>query len=550
MSLVRLISRSSLALALVAASGLASCKSDSNTTEAPPPLQTGPAGPKVGFPGGAQRLTKPQYQAAIADIFGPDVVVPPALEPDVAVEGFESVGATGAAVSARGVEQYEAAAQAIAKQITSEPRLFSRVSTCQPRTPDDVACARALVAPLGEKVFRRPLTEAEVAKLVAVVTSAAITGGSFEKGAFYGISALLQSPFFLYRPVVGERDPEDPTKLRFTAYELATRLSFFLWNTIPDDALLEAAKTGKLDTHEGVEAQVTRMLASPKARSGLRNFVREWLRLGELDLLQKDTKIFTTYTSDLGAIAREETLKGFEDLVFERDADIRGVMTTRRAFVTPKLASMYQVPAPSATGFAPVELPEKSGRRGLLGQIAFLSLYAHPTSTSATLRGKFVREKLLCTPIPPPPVDVNTALPEPTEKEKTLRERVKIHFAAPTCAACHTAMDPIGLGLEQFDGIGRFRTKENGATIDPSGELDGVAFTDAASLGQAIHDSPAFPACITRKMFLYATGSLPTADLVTTTDALNERFVASGYRMKVLMATVATSRAFRVYVAH
>lgn len=549
MSLARFVRRSSLALALVAAAGLASCKSES-TPEAPPPVPQGPAGPKIGFPGGAQRLTKPQYQAAIADIFGPDVVVPPALEPDIAVEGFESVGATGAAVSARGIEQYEAAAQAIAKQITTEPRFFARVSTCQPRTPDDAGCARALVAPLGEKVFRRPLTEAEITKLIGVVTQAALTAGSFEKGAFYGISALLQSPFFLYRPVVGEADPEEAGKLRFTAYELATRLSFFLWNTIPDTALLEAAKMGRLDTHEGVKAEVDRMLASPKARAGLRNFVREWLRLGDLDLLQKDTKIFTTYTSDLGAMAREETLKGFEDLAFDRDADIRDVMTTRRAFVTPKLASMYQVPAPNANGFGLVELPEKTGRRGLLGQIAFLSLYAHPTSTSATLRGKFVREKLLCTPIPPPPVDVNTALPEPTEKEKTLRERVKIHFAAPTCAACHTAMDPIGLGLEQFDGIGRFRTKENGATIDTSGELDGVTFADAASLGQAIHDNPAFPGCVTRKMFLYATGSLPTADLVKTTDALNERFVASGYRMKSLMATVATSRAFRVYVAH
>jgi len=549
-SLARFVSRCSLlVLALGASASVASCKSD-GTTEAPPPPPAGPAGPKLGFPGGAQRLTKPQYQSAIADIFGPDIVVPPALEPDIAVEGFESVGATGAAVSARGIEQYEAAAQAIAKQITGEPRLFARVSTCTPRTPDDITCARALVVSLGEKVFRRPLTEAEIAKLVSTITSAAGTLGSFEKGAFYGISALLQSPHFLYRPAVGEPDPEEPGKLRFTGYEFASRLSFFLWNTIPDEALLEAAKSGKLGTHEGVDEQVKRMLASPKARKGLRNFVREWLRLGDLDLLQKDTKLFTTYTSDLGEMAREETLKVFEDIVFDRDADMRDVMTTRRTFVTPKLASMYQVPAPNANGFGPVELPERSGRRGLLGQIAFLALYAHPTSTSATLRGKFVREKLMCTPIPPPPVNLNTALPEPTETAKTLRERVKIHFAEPSCAACHSAMDPIGLGLEQFDGIGKFRTKENGVTIDPTGDLDGAPFADAASLAQAIHDSPAFPACVTRKMFLYATGTPPTSDLVVTSDALNERFVASGYRMKALMATVATSKAFRVFVAH
>lgn len=549
MSLARFLSRSSLVLALGASALVASCKSDT-TTGAPPPPAPGPAGPKVGFPGGAQRLTKPQYQAAIADIFGADVVVPPALEPDIAVEGFEAVGATGAAVSARGIEQYEVAAQAIAKQVTGDPKLFSRVSSCTPQKPDDVVCARGLVESLGEKIFRRPLAEDEIGKYTGLLVSSATTLGSFEKGAFYAVSALLQSTNFLYRPVVGEPDPEDAQKLRYTGYELATRLSFFLWNTIPDAALLEAAKTKKLDTYDGVKEQVDRMLASPKARAGFRNFVREWLRLGELDLLQKDTKLFTTYTSDLGAMAREETLRGFEDLAFERDADIRDVMTTRRTFVTAKLASMYQVPAPVANGFGPVEIPEKTGRRGLLGQIAFLSLYAHPTSTSATLRGKFVREKLMCTPIPPPPVNLNTALPEPTETAKTLRERVKIHFAEPSCAACHSAMDPIGLGLEQFDGIGKFRTKENGVVIDTSGELDGVAFADAAGLAQAIHDSPAFPACITRKMFVYATGSTPTPDLVTTTDALNERFVASGYRVKALMATVATSKAFRVYVAH
>lgn len=548
--------RPSPSLALALALGLAcatsvsfmGCKSEG--TSPPAPIATGPAGPAIPFPAGAQRLTKPQYTEAIHDIFGADVVVPPALEPDVAAEGFESVGATGSTVSARGIEQYESAAQAIAKQVTSDPKLLGRVLACSPSSPTDIACARTFVSSLGERIYRRPLSEAETTKLMGIVTSAARSLGTFEKGAFYGIATMLQSPQFLYRPVVGEPDPEHPGTLRFTPLELASRLSFFLWNSTPDDALLEAAKSGKLSADADVEKQVSRMLASPKARAGLRNFVTEWLRLADLDLLQKDAKLFTTYTADLGPMAREETLRLFEDLTFEQDADIREALTTRRTFVTPKLASMYQVPAPSPTDFAPVELPERTGRRGLLGQVAFLSLYAHPTTTSATLRGKFVREKLLCTPIRPPPVNLNTALPEPSESAKTLRQRVTLHSTDPSCAACHSAMDPIGLGFEQFDGIGRFRTKENGALIDASGDLDGVPFQDASSLAQAIHDSPVFPACITRKLFVYATGSLPTKDLVPTADALNERFVASGYRMKVLMATVARSPAFRAFVAH
>jgi hypothetical protein len=402
-----------------------------------------------------------------------------------------------------------------------------------------------VVALVGPRVFRRPLTDAETNGITEIIAGTGRALSSFEKGLAYGISRMLQSPAFLYRASVGEPDPEHGGQKRYTGYELATRLSYFLWDSTPDDLLLDAAKAGKLASYDGVNAEVTRMLASPKARDGLRAFVRQWLRLGELDLMQKDSKLFTTFTAELGPMAREETLRVFEDLVFERDADIREVMLGRRTFVTPKLASMYQVMAPSATGFAPIDLPEDSKRRGLLGQVSFLALYAHPTSSSATLRGKFVREKLLCVTIPPPPVNLNTALPEPTESAKTLRERVKIHFTNPGCAGCHSMTDPIGLGLENFDGIGRERTKENGVVIDPTGKLDGVDFDGPISLARAIHDHPRFAPCITRKVYQFATGTTPEPAEEPTLSALNERFAAAGHRLKPLLAAIATSPAFR-----
>lgn len=536
-----------LAVALTTAGSFAACKGE--TSSAPPePVPTGPVGPAVATPSGAQRLTVSQYTASIHDVFGAEVVVPTALEPDVALDGFESIGATSSTVSARGIEQYESAAYAIGKQIGGDPKLLARVLPCKPQAADDAACARAFVTTVGPRVFRRPLTEPEIAKVASKITTSGVALGSFEKGLAYGVAALLQSPQFLYRAAVGEPDPERPGQKRYTGYELATRLSFFLWNSTPDDALLEAAKAGKLGTYEGVASEVDRMLASPKAREGLRNFVREWLRLGDLDLLQKDSKLFTTFSTELGAMAREETLKVFEDIVFDKDTDVRDVMTTRHTFVTPKLASMYEVPAPSATGFAPIDLPA-GRRRGLLGHVSILALYAHPTSSSATLRGKFVREKLLCVTIPPPPANLNTALPEPTESAKTLRDRVQIHFTVPSCAACHLEMDPIGLGLEQFDGIGRGRTKENGVVIDASGKLDGVPFTGPDSLGQAIHDHRGFPTCIVRKVFQYATGVAPDGSQVDTLDAMNARFIATGYRMKTLLGAVATSPAFRSFGA-
>jgi hypothetical protein len=530
---------------LIVASLLGACTGEKTPEPTPPPAkQTGPVGPAVPSLSAAQRLTVAQYRNAVKDLFG-DVVVPPALEPDVALDGLESVGASKSTISARGVEQYEAAAMSIGNQVIANPKFLEQVLPCKPVSVGDEACARTFATTFGRRAWRRPLTTDEANRFVEVVIGSGATLGTFEKGIVYGISAFLQSPNFLYRGAVGEDDPARPGNKRYTGFELATRLSFFLWNTIPDDALLDAAGSGALGSYEGVSKEVERMIASPKSREGLRSFVTQWLRLGALDQLSKDAKLFTTYNVELGPMAREETLRLFEDIVFDRDGDVRDVVTTRRTFLTPKLAAMYQVPAPTADGFAPVELPESSPRRGLLGEIAILALYAHPTSSSATLRGKFVREKLLCVEIPAPPVNVNTALPEPTPDAKTLRQRVKIHLTEPSCAGCHRVMDPIGLGLEIYDGIGRYRKTENGAAIDPSGDLDGVKFNNPAELASAIHEHRDFPWCITRKVYQYATGHKPAENESATVDALNERFKSDGYRLKSLLAAVATSPAFR-----
>ncbi len=532
-------------LALAALLGGCHGKVGGSDVTPPTPLQAGVGEPT---PIAAQRLTATQYRAAIRDLFGPSIVVS-ALEPDVVTpedDGFETTAAGRSAISKRGVEQYETAAYSIANQIVADPKLLAGALPCKPATVDDAACAKTFATETGRRVFRRRLSEVEVTRVASIVTAAATKLGSFEKGLVYGIASLLQSPNFLYRPVVGEPDPKDPGKRRFTAVELASRLSFFLWNTIPDEPLLAAAESGALVTEAGLAAEVTRMLASPKARDGLRAFVREWLRLGELDALEKDSKIFTTYTSELGAMAREETLRVFEDLVFDRDEDVRTVFTTRRTFVNAKLASMYQVPAPSATGFAPTELPADGPRRGLLGHLAILALYAHPTSSSATLRGKFVREKLLCQPIPPPPAGLNTAIPEPDAVSRTLRQRVKVHLSDAYCNGCHSQMDPIGLGLEPFDGIGRFRTKENGGLIDPSGNLDGTYFGGPAELGQVIAEHPNLPACFARKMYQYATGQVLTDKQSLTIGALVAPFAKNGHRLKTLIVAVATSPEFRL----
>jgi len=526
---------------------LPACADVDESKVAPPDTTTTvPVPPAVAPQSGAQRLTVAQYRNAVRDVLGSDIAVPTALEPDTSLAGFVSIGSAQSSISPRGVEQYEDAAFKIAAQALATASKREALIPCKPAGPADAACARSFVTQLGRRVWRRPLSGDEVTTLAGVVTGAGKTLDDFYQGAEFGIAALLQAPSFLYRPVLGEPDPEDAAKRRCTGYELASRLSFFLWNSTPDDALLDAAEAGELTKPAVVEQHVTRMLGDQRARAGLRNFVTEYLRLDQLDTLSKDPKIFTYYSPDVGPAAREETLLDFEHAVFDSDSDFRDLLTTRRTFVNAKLASIYQVIAPSAAGFAQVELPGDLPRRGLLGQVSFLALYAHPTSSSATLRGRLVREVLLCGSIPPPPVDVNTALPEPSPDAKTLRERVKVHLTDPFCSGCHLQMDPIGLGMETFDGLGRYRTKDNGEVIDPSGDLDGVPFEDSAELATVVRNHPALPQCFVRRMYRYATSFVERGSEDEVIGALTLDFEASGYRVKHLMQAVATSPGFRL----
>jgi len=532
-------------LALLALPGVAGCGSEDTAAPAPAPTPPAPETPLRSAQTGVQRLSLAQYRGSIRAIFGDDIVVPTALEPDVAQSGFVAVGASFSTVSARGIEQYEKASYDIAKQALTPERRGKLVS-CKPAGVSDDKCARATLEALGRRVWRRPLAQEETDALVAVSAKASAALGDFYQGLQYGVAALLQSPNFLYRSADSEADPAHPGMKRYTAHAMASRLSFFLWNTTPDDELLDAAQAGALVEDTGLRQQVERLLASPRARAGARNFFGEYLGLGDLDALSKDPKIFTYFSPDVGPAAREETLRLFEHFVFDLDADYRDLFTTRVTFVNPKLASMYAIPAPDLGGFGRAELPEDGPRQGLLGHISVLSLYAHPVSSSATLRGKFIRSRLLCKRVPDPPVNVNTALPEPSPELPTLRQRVQKHLTDPGCASCHLGMDPIGLGLETFDGIGRFRRRENNVDIDASGDLDGVAFQDARGLAQAVHDHPDLPGCFTRNLYRYATSFPEGSDDAKTLQALTYEFKASGHKVRSLLMTIALNPAFRL----
>jgi hypothetical protein len=525
---------------------LASCRADDDAVDRPPAIIGGPLMPA---PSALRRLSVLQYTAAIHDALGADVTVPPrsALEPDVEASGYLSVDASSVTISRRGVSQYEAAAYNVAHQALGDATHRAALVPCAPSAAVDDACARMALAPIGLRLYRRPLSGTELTAAATLATQAATALGDFYAGLEFGVAYLLQSPSFLFREELGTDDPNTPGQRVYQGYEMASRLSYFVWNAGPDQALLDDAAAGRLDTADGVRTAAQRLLADPRAEDGVRELAYEWLGLSGLDDLVKDPTVYTQISPEVGPAAREETMRVVAH-AFATDMDARDLMTTRDTFVDRKLASIYVIRAPRSD-WGPVSFPPTSPRAGLLGHISILALYAHPVATSPTLRGKFIRERLLCDPVPHPPVGVNTAIPAPSATAPTLRARLLAHQQVSYCASCHRRLDDIGLGLEAFDGLGRYRDLENGVPIDASGDVDGRPFGDALALGQMIHDDPRFAECIVRQAYRVGSGHIETDGEAGTIRELYVDFATHGFSLRHLLESIVTSDGFRRAVA-
>ncbi len=504
-----------------------------------------PAGPYAPEASRLRRLTESQLRNAITDIFGDDATVAVPPEPDVLVEGAASVGSGVSSYSPRGVENIEATAFDIAKQLTASDAAKGRLAACIGATVDD-ACLRGIAEKYGRRLWRRDLTAADIEPLVTLAKSAGAQLGSPIQAVRFLLAALIQAPEFVYRVEIGAPSAADPSTLRYSDLELASRLAFFLWDGPPDEALLEAAKRGDLSKKDALAAIVDRMLADPKARRGLEAFVDEWLHLPAMKDLAKDTTLFTNFSTDVGPAARQQILLDLDRLVLEKKGDLRTMFTTRETHVNRKLASLYDVPAPSQNGFALVTLPADVPRTGLLGTVGVLGYQAHPTGTSPTKRGAFVMEAILCQPVPPPPADVDTSIPEVTGNRRTMRDRLIAHQEVPSCAGCHIPIDGIGFPLESFDGIGRYRTTDNGATLDLSGVLGGVKFDGPEQLSELLARHPDFPHCVTKKLHRFAYGHTAKLGEQAELDRLTSDFIANGHRLDALIKNLVLSDNFRI----
>lgn len=508
----------------------------------------GPSEPTTsGVPVGAQRLSATQYRQMISDIFGADIKLGGRFEPGMRKNGLLAVGGSAVAMSPSGFEQYDTIARTVAGQIVDAKHRDALIA-CKPAAANtaDQACATTVLTKYARLLFRRPATDKEIAGPVAMAGQAAEAKGDFYTGLGYGLAELLDAPNFIFRKDVAEPDPSAAGKLRLTGYSKASRLSFFLWNAGPDEELLRAAEAGELDKKSGLAKQVDRMLASPRLDSGVRAFFTDFLDFDQFDSLAKDAAIYPVFGQKVAHDAQEQTLRTIVDLLVTQKGDYRDLFTTRKTFLTRNLGVVYQVPVASEKEWEAHEFPIDDPHAGVLTQLSFTELHAHPGRSSSTLRGKAVREILLCQTVPSPPANVNFTVVQDTNNPqfKTARDRLTAHRTEATCAGCHKIMDPIGLGLENFDGAGQFRTTENGAPIDASGEIDGVKFSDSASLGQAIHDNPSATACLANSLYRYAAGRDFDPGEREWQKWLGQQFARDGYRVPDLMKTIATSDAF------
>ncbi len=497
-------------------------------------------------PASLRLLLSRQYTNAVRDLLGPEAAAAASPPADTALNGFEAIAAAQVALSDSAIDAYEKSARKVAAAAMQNPAHIASLLGCVPSGVNDTACHRTFVTRFGHQIWRRPLTTVEVDLYTDVASEAALTLGSFDAGVEAAIATFLQSPFFLYQVEVGEPDPDAPELRTLTSLERATRLSFFLLDTTPSADILALAEAGDLATADGVRSLAEAMVEQTAARAALGNFYAEVLKLRTLEALAKNPEVFPQFSPALATAMREETLALIDDVAFTADGDFRDILDAPYTFVNGPLAALYNLVADPGEleGWQRMDLPPASKRGGILGQAAFLSAYAHANTSSPTLRGKFVREILMCQGMPAPPGDVVTELPEGGDYN-TMRERLSQHLTDPACAPCHTLMDPIGLGLENFDGIGVFRSEENGVVLETTEEIFGLGtFDGARELGGLLRQSPDVTRCVVRNLFRHATGHLEVLGEKTALLELDDAFATSEYRMKDLLVELVASPAF------
>lgn len=510
---------------------------------------TGTGGTGVpGTPGVAlmHRLNTAEYNATVTDVLGTTAQPATANWRGGEVDGFDNIAAV-LGVDENQYALYVDAAEQLADEVFASAALKAKVLTCA--TQDDMACVKTIIQQTGLKVFRRPVTDAEVTTYSKVYTGSRAQGEDHSASIHHVLWSLLSSAEFLFRI---ELDNGVATKHPVTGYELASRLSYFLWSSAPDDALLAAAPN--LSADAAITAQVDRMLADTNKSGRLvTNFAGQWLGGRKIVPHAVDTATYPKWSTDIANAAANEVYAYFNEFL-RTETPWSQFLSKDMNFVTPALAGLYGITGVNGTTAQRVEFPGDN-RAGFMSLVGFLAVSSVDRRSSPTLRGKWVLVNLLCDPPQPPPPGVpelETGMDGP--KSTNVRDILEAHRAAPACKACHNVLDPFGLALEQFDGIGVYRTAyPDGSAINPATELpksdsfpNGLQFTGLDGAQSTIAADPRFQGCITQKLYTYGLGrSLSTEDKANSA-AITKNWTDSGNTsIKSLLQKLATADAFR-----
>lgn len=539
----------SLVVLVGASAAVGACTGHIGGSGEPPTGQVTENACAVGVhPGGApiRRMTRFEYNNAVRDLLGDATRPADSFVAEEEALGFNNQ-ATALGVTQLLAEQYMEASESIAARAAKD---LAKLLPCDPVKTGEDACAAQFVLAFGKKAFRRPLATAESSRLDQLYAWGKQEYG-FSTGIELVIQAVLQSPRFLYRVEMGMPDPlkaqADVTAL--DSWEVAARLSFLLWSSIPDDELFAAAEAGALGDAAAIEEQARRMLEDPRARDAVANFHAQWLGLGRIDTISKDASVYPAYTPALRPLWEKETLSFLDHVVFDdAKGDVRTMLTAPYSMMNADLAAFYGVKGPKGAVFEQVSLDPQQ-RAGFLTQASLLAVNAKPNQSSPIHRGKFVRERLLCQTIAPPPNNVNIQPPE-VDPTATTREKFSQHSTDPACAGCHELMDPIGFGFESYDGIGRFRATDHGLPVDATGEITATRdsngpFNGAIELAARLGESAEARECVATQWFRFGYGHGEEEADSCAMAQLQGAFRAAGYNVKELLVALTRTDAFR-----
>jgi hypothetical protein len=494
-------------------------------------------------PSPLRRLSRTEYQRTVRQLFAPLQIPDLDIVPDKAASGFDNNEKT-QTVTPDLVNDYFVAAGQVAGVVSANAAAFAGCSYGSPAEAQ--ACAGQVASSFGPRAYRRPLTDAEQATLESFLIANAEKHG-FETALGMLVQGVLNSPHFLYRPEWGVPDPSTPDALPLDSYELASRLSYFLWQSMPDDALFAAAESGALAKPEGLRAEAERLLADGRAREAVADFHRQWMDLDLMKEMSRDTTLFPAWNnSTMPPVLAEATAKYLDHVFWDSEGTLSELLTAPKAYVNDTIAPLYGVAPPGSSELVLVDL-DAGQRAGILTQAGPMAAMAHEKFDAPIIRGVFILRKMLCAKLGAPPPDVPDIPPaDEGEGPMTTRMRIEQSHTGNTCTSCHDRINPLGFAFGHYDAAGQWRTEENGLPIDATGETFNLGEYDGAiELSGMLAASEDVRACVVTHWFRFAMGRTEAPDDGCALDALTGTFTEGGGTMRDLLLDIVSSDSFR-----